>query len=199
MRPSAIVPQRLVPGDGLYPGILLARLGEAAPASLDAVGPLTYLANPKTALFCSARSPGTVILPAYDTARRLRDTGRTVISGFHSPIEKECLEILLRGTQPVIICPARAAGTIRVPAGCRGAFDAGRILFLFPFAEEPRRVTRDSAIRRNTVVAALADEAFVPHVSEGGETARILDALKGWNVPILSHLTGAPDQRKEIG
>jgi predicted Rossmann fold nucleotide-binding protein DprA/Smf involved in DNA uptake len=199
MRPSAIVPQRLVPGDGLYPEILLARLGEAAPASLDAVGPLTFLANRKTALFCSAKSPGDVILPAYDTARRLRDTGGTVISGFHSPIERECLEILLRGTQPVIICPARAAGTMRIPSGRRGAFDAGRVLFLFPFAKEPRRVTRDSAIRRNSIVAALADEAFVPHVSEGGETARILDALKGWNVPIRSHLTGASDQREETG
>jgi len=30
-------------------------------------------------------------------ARRMRDEGVTVISGFHSPIEKECLRILLRG------------------------------------------------------------------------------------------------------
>ena len=30
-----------------------------------------------------------------------RDEGRCIISGFHSPIEKECLLILLRGNQPV--------------------------------------------------------------------------------------------------
>jgi hypothetical protein len=58
-----------------------------------------------TALFCSARCPGSVILRAYDQAAQWRDTGHCVISGFHSPVEKECLRILLRGEPPFTICP----------------------------------------------------------------------------------------------
>jgi len=65
----------LARGDELYPGVLLARLGENAPAALTAIGPMALLANRKTALFCSARTPGDAILRAHDTARRLREEG----------------------------------------------------------------------------------------------------------------------------
>jgi predicted Rossmann fold nucleotide-binding protein DprA/Smf involved in DNA uptake len=115
----------------------------------------------------------------------MRDEGTTVISGFHSPIEKECLKILLRGKQPIIICPGRAIESMRVPADCRAAFDAGRILFLSPFTKQPRRVTKVSALRRNEVVAALADEAYVAHMESGGKTDRIVKKLIGWEVPLL--------------
>jgi len=171
------------PADVQWPVNLSARLGPNAPGSLVAMGQVGLITTRKTALFCSAQSPGAAILPAHDAARHLRDEGVIVISGFHSPIEKECLQILLRGRQPIIICPARAIDTMRVPAECRAAFDAGRLLFLSPFAKEPKRVTEDSAIRRNELVAALADEACIPFVSPGGQTARIAEMLKGWRVP----------------
>ena len=31
--------------------------------------------------------------------------GVPMIGGFHTPMEQECLEVLLRGQQPVVICP----------------------------------------------------------------------------------------------
>lgn len=174
---------RLARGDELYPGVLLARLGENAPAALTTIGPVALLANRKTALFCSARTPGDAILRAHDMARRLRDEGATVISGFHSPIEKECLRILLRGKQPIIVCPARAIEAMRIPTECRSAFDAGRVLFLSPFTKGPKRVTRDSALHRNELVAALADEAYIAHNAPGGQTERIVGMLAKWGVP----------------
>ncbi|MEO8007896.1 MAG: DNA-processing protein DprA, partial [Betaproteobacteria bacterium] len=176
------------PTDGQWPQNLRQRLGAAAPSSLRTIGPVTLLATRRTAFFCSARSPGDAILRAHDAARRMRDEGVTVISGFHSPIERECLHILLRGKQPIIICPARAIETMRIPTECRSAFDAGRMLFLSPFTKEPKRVTKDSALRRNELVAALADEACIPHVSPGGQTAQILEALTRWRVPQVSAL-----------
>jgi len=174
---------RLARSDELYPGVLLARLGDNAPAALMAIGPVALLANRKTALFCSARTPGDAILRAHDAARRLRDEGATVISGFHSPIEKECLRILLRGKQPIIVCPARAIESMRIPTECRAAFDAGRVLFLSPFTNQPKRITKDSALRRNEVVAALADEAYIAHIASGGQTERIVGMLAKWGVP----------------
>lgn len=57
------------------------------------------------ALFCSVRCPGDLILKTYDLARSLRAPGMTVISGVHSPMEKECLNLLLHGDQPIIVCP----------------------------------------------------------------------------------------------
>lgn len=180
---SAIIPATVRPTDACWPACLGARLGASAPAALQAIGPLPILATRKTALFCSARTPGAAILRAHDAARRMRDEGTTVISGFHSPIERECLRILLRGKQPIIVCPARAIGTMRMPAECRSAFNAGRLLFLSPFAAQPKRVTRESARRRSEIVAALADHAFIGHVTPGGQTERFAEMLKRWGVP----------------
>lgn len=177
---------RITQGDPLYPRVLLKRLGAAAPGQLTLVGNLDLIAHYKTALFCSARAPGDVILRTFDFMQRLRDDGVTVISGFHSPIERECLRILLRGQQPIIICPARAIETMRIPTECRPAFEAGRLLFLSRFIGEPRRVTRESALRRNELVAALADDACIAYAAPGGYTERIVERLKSWSVPLLS-------------
>jgi predicted Rossmann fold nucleotide-binding protein DprA/Smf involved in DNA uptake len=177
--------QRVAQSNSLYPTILLSRLGDSAPPMLMTVGPVELLANRKTALFCSARTPGDSILRAHDAARRFREEGITVISGFHSPIEKDCLKILLRGKQPIIICPGRAIDSMRISADCRTAFDAGRILFLSPFSKQPKRVTRESAFRRNEVVAALADDAYIAHITSKGKTDHIVMRLNEWKVPIL--------------
>jgi len=178
--------QRIVRGGSDYPSILASRLGDDAPAELIALGNAAFLSTHRTALFCSASAPGDAILRAHDAAQVMRDEGVTVISGFHSPIEKECLQILLRGKQPIIICPARAIEGMRIPTGCRAAFDAGRLLFLSPFIKEPKRVTKDSALRRNELVASLADEAYIPYFSSGGQTARIAEMLAEWKVPFIA-------------
>jgi predicted Rossmann fold nucleotide-binding protein DprA/Smf involved in DNA uptake len=166
-----------------YPEILRSRLGAEAPAALVLLGNEDLLRLRKTALFCSARTPGDAILRAHDAAGRMRDEGITVISGFHSPIEEECLRILLRGKQPIIVCPARAIEAMRIPKEARDAFEAGRVLFLSPFCRHPKRVTRESAVRRNEVVAALADDVYIAHVSPGGDTARLAQMLTAWRVP----------------
>jgi hypothetical protein len=102
---------RLKPNDTHWPKSLTERLGASAPAALKAIGPVA-------------------LLRAHDTARQLRDEGITVISGFHSPIEKDCLSILVRGKQPIIVCPGRAIEGMRIRPECRAAFEAGRLLFL---------------------------------------------------------------------
>src|SRR5437660_953220 len=101
-------PIALSSADARYPAKCSECMGGYSPARLSALGNLDLLALPKTAIFCSARCPGHVILTAYDQSARWRDAGRCIISGFHSPLEKECLRILLRGSQPIIICPARS-------------------------------------------------------------------------------------------
>jgi predicted Rossmann fold nucleotide-binding protein DprA/Smf involved in DNA uptake len=139
----------------------------------------------RIALFCSEAAPGDAILRTHDAARRLRDEGATVISGFHSPLEKECLRILLRGKQPIIVCVARSLDGMRITGDLRAAFGAGRILFVSPFEKTPRRITKESAWQRNLLVAALADEAFIAHITPGGQTERLAEILRARGVPIL--------------
>jgi len=172
----------LSPDDAAWPRLLTARLGDAAPKKLTAQGNLDLLALPKTALFCSAKCPGSVILPTYDQAAKWRDTGRCVISGFHSPVEKECLQILLRGDAPVILCPARAM-LERLPAQWAIAVASGRMLILSAFAATATRITTDLAARRNEIVAALADEVFIAHATVGGQLENLIRKISVWGIP----------------
>jgi predicted Rossmann fold nucleotide-binding protein DprA/Smf involved in DNA uptake len=158
---------------------MLERLGRSAPATLSALGNLDLLALPKTALFCSARCPGSAILAAYDQAAIWRDSGRCIISGFHSPVERECLRILLRGKQPIIICPARALPK-RIPPEWRQPLADGRLLILSAFPDTETRVTVALAHRRNEIVAALADEAYFAHITPGGNTDLLAKRVAAW-------------------
>lgn len=171
------------PGDAVWPRLLTERLGAAAPAKIWTLGNLELLALPKTALFCSARCPGSVILPTYDQAAKWRDTGRCVISGFHSPVEKECLQILLRGDAPVILCPARGM-LERLPAQWAIAVASGRMLILSAFASTATRVTAELAAHRNEFVAALADEVFIAHTTVGGNLEKLARRLRAWEMPL---------------
>jgi len=101
-------------GNSGYPSALQEYLGNHAPESIAALGNLDILRRKTLALFCSVKCPGNLILQTYDLAQNLRQAGVTVIGGFHSPMERECLTILLRGTQPIIFCPARSIGRMRI-------------------------------------------------------------------------------------
>jgi predicted Rossmann fold nucleotide-binding protein DprA/Smf involved in DNA uptake len=166
-----------------YPILLAKRLGKEAPARLWAIGRLDLISLPKTALFCSTSCPGDAILEAMDQAQSWRKQRRCIISGFHSPIEKECLQILLRGDQPIIICPARSLERMRIPMGWREDIGAGRILLLSPFESSQRRLTAALSEHRNKMVAALADEVYFAHIAFGGKTARLAKKISGWGIP----------------
>ncbi|MBM3858165.1 MAG: DNA-binding protein [Verrucomicrobia bacterium] len=176
---AALTPVVLTATDARYPSRLRERLDTEAPTQLTALGNLDLLDLPKIALFCSARCPGSAILATYDQSARWRDEGRCIISGFHSPVEKECLRILLRGTSPVIICPARSLPK-RIPPDWQKPLTDGRLLILSCFTDKDRRVVSELAIRRNRFVAALADAHYFAHIAPGSHTAQLSQAIASW-------------------
>ena len=167
-----------------YPNLPVKRLGKDTPARLWTIGRLDLLNISKTAFFCSKSCPGDAILTAMDQAQRWRDKGRCIITGFHSPIEKECLQILLSGHQPLIICPARSLERMRIPKEWQEGVGAGRILLLSPFGSSQRRLTTALSEQRNKRVAALADEVYLAHITPGGKIARLAEQISGWGIPI---------------
>ena len=171
--------------DSRYPARLEERLGRDAPVRLWALGNYDLIKIPKTAFFCSNRCPGDAILAVMDKAREWRENGRCVISGFHSPIEKECLKILLRGKQPIIICPARGLDGIRIPREWRNGIEAGRVLLLSPFDPSKRRLTAVLSERRNLIVAASADEVYFAHITPNGKASQLAEQVTRWGIPIV--------------
>jgi predicted Rossmann fold nucleotide-binding protein DprA/Smf involved in DNA uptake len=167
---------RIDQGSSDYPAVLTDRLGENAPPSLYAMGEPSILRQRLLGLICSIQCPGSIVIKTLDAARALRDAGVAVIGGFHSPMERECLDILLRGDQPVILCPARGLAGLRLGQMPRRAVKEGRLLILSPFAENIRRTTAAQAVRRNNLVAALSQTVLVPHAAPGGKTWTTVEA-----------------------
>jgi predicted Rossmann fold nucleotide-binding protein DprA/Smf involved in DNA uptake len=123
--------------------------------------------------FCSVKCPGDIILKTYDLARALRNAGIIVISGFHSPIEKDVFDLLLRGSQPIVICPARSIENMRIPNSWKEAIDNGRLLVLSPFKKKHKRVTASLSEQRNRIVALLARDAFLPYAAPGSRSENL--------------------------
>ncbi len=142
-------------------------------AAVHTIGKVDADRGRVVAVFCSQKCPGDLILKTYDLAAALRRANRTVASGFQSPMERECLALLLRGTQPIIICPARSTDDMRVPAAWKGPLREERLLVISPFAGRARRASATLAETRNQFVASLADEILIIHAEPGG----MIDAL----------------------
>jgi predicted Rossmann fold nucleotide-binding protein DprA/Smf involved in DNA uptake len=177
---------RVHQGEPAYPVALKHLLSDDAPAFLDALGNLDLLQHRALAFFASVRCPGRFILQAHDLAQELRRAGVPIIGGFHSPVEREALTILLRGEQPIVICPARCLARMRVPREYRAPLDAGRLLLLSPFAEHQRRATVQTAQRRNRLVAALAAWVFVTYAAPGGKTETFCQEVFAWGKPLYT-------------
>lgn len=171
----------------LYPERIRQYLAPNAPAVITAHGNLDILKHRDAlALFCSRKCPGDLILKLYDYARELRQQSATAIGGFHTPMEQECLTILLRGTGNVIICPARSFENMRLPALWKKPIEDNRLLLLSPFADKHRRASADLAEARNEFVAALATQIIIVYAEQGGKTEKLAARIAGWHKPLLT-------------
>ncbi len=162
-------------------------------------GNTRLLEEPLTALFCSQRCPGDLILKTYDLIRAMRDAGVPVIGGFQTPMEKECLRMLLRGSQPVVVCPARGIDSMRVPRDWRTALEENRLLVLSPFPSTRRRPTAELATQRNDLVAELAAQVFIAHAALGSKTEAFARKLAALGKPLLTPDSPANANMVEMG
>lgn len=144
-------------------------LGKGLPRRIFSIGNPVRLEHRSIALVCSIRCPGSIVIQTFDAMRELRDAGVALIGGFHSPMERECLDILLRGSQPVIMCAAKRLRGLRLGMAGRKALHDGRLLVITHFGDEVTRATAAQAVQRNELVAAMADAVLVPYASPGGK------------------------------
>lgn len=168
------------------PASLRSLLGETSPDRIDALGNLDLLSRDLLAVFCSARCPGSLLLKAHDLAQELKFAAFPIISGFHSPVEQEMLRVLLQGSAPLILCPARSLDRLRVRAEFKKPLADGRLLLVSPFAEGIRRATQEIALQRNQFVAALARWVFVAYASPGGKLEAFCRALADGDKPVFT-------------
>ena len=148
-------------------------------------GSLGILEQPKTAFLCSRQVPADAVLKCYDWAIQMREAGRCVISGFHSPLEQDVLHYLLKGKQPVILVLARGMKTSWAPS-IEKALEEGRLLIVTPFGEGVKRASADTAAVRNDLMITLADEVVVGYVNPAGILKRRLGSEREKNLLFLA-------------
>jgi len=120
-------------------------------------------------IFCSQKCPGELILKTYDTVKKIREQNRVVISGFHSSLEKDIFEILLRGSQPVGLCLARNLEGYRIPRNLLEHLQRGRLFVLAPnYSNDEGRITRKTVEQRNALIFNLSNSILMVYAQPGG-------------------------------
>lgn len=181
----------LRPGASDYPAVLRRCSEDGRPLAVTARGNLGVLNGRLLGFFCSVRSPGDAILKTYDLAKTLRHADVTVIGGFQSPMEQECLAVPLRGTASVIVCPARGFNHMRTPKHWKQPVAEGRLPLLSFFDGTVRRPTAALAVKRNTHVAALAARLLIAHAEPSSKTETLCREALTQGKPVFT--LNAPD------
>ena len=145
------------------------------------LGNKEILKQHKIAFLCSRRCPAHIILKSYDWAIEQREKGNCIISGFHSQIEKDVFHYLLKGKQPIILALARGIKK-RFEPEIEEAIAENRLLIITPFNENVKRITVDTATKRNELMVESADEIFIAYASSGGNLEQLIKATN--NKPI---------------
>jgi len=103
------------------------------------------------------------------------DRADVVMSGFHSPMEKEIFAKLLECKKPLIWCPAWGLERSAFAPGVREALEKNRMLIL---EMRNRDGNLAAAEQRNRFVMEHADNLWLPHINPGGMIDRLLTELK---------------------
>jgi len=147
--------------------------GPAARPAFHFLGNLSLLDRAPQPFQRSSRCTGQQVLEDYAWARRQCDEGGTVISGFHSPVERDVFQILARRSANIIWVPGRDLPKV-IPAPERRLLEAGRLLIASPFDYgKPSRPTRESCLRRNEwVMECCTKPQYVLEYSLPGTVAK---------------------------
>lgn len=138
---------------------------------MHSLGNLQLLGHYKVAFLCSRKFPEEAALNSCRWADEQREKGICVISGYHSPIERDVLHRLLKGSQPIII--ALAKGLQNLDGELHPHIEAGRLLVITRYADSVSHACEDKCFQRNRMMIGMADAIVVAYASKGGKLERL--------------------------
>lgn len=124
---------------------------------MEKLGNTSLLDRNKIGYFASSKIASLSVLPTLDWATEVASREDVaVVSGFHSKMEREVLDFLLRGKCGIICVLARSIYK-KIPGKYLKAYDAGRVLFIAPFKTSATMTSRHLCQQRNEYVATISD------------------------------------------
>lgn len=147
-------------------------------SDLHTLGNLSLFELRKIAFLCSQKCPVALWPKLRDWAAGASLKGSCVISGFHSPMEKELLAHLVEVGVPVILAlasglPGCLAEELMAPMA------AGRLLLVTRYAASVTHPCRDKCRQRNRMMLEWSDEVVVGYASAGGTLERLCREYDG--------------------
>lgn len=131
------------------------------------IGNAGLMGRRKVGFMCSRQVSSMAVLPCYDWATGMLGRDEVVVSGFQSKIEKDVLNFLLQGKQPVILVLARQLYKT-LPQELQAALEEDRLLIIGT-APEASRVSKSTADARNAYIANIADSIVFGYIREDSD------------------------------
>lgn len=132
---------------------------------METLGNTSLLDHRKIGYFASGTIASLSVLPTLDWAAEVaRRDDVAIVSGFHSKMESEVLDFLLRGKCGIICVLARSIYK-KIPEKYREAYNAGRVLFIAPFKTVATMTSRHLCQRRNEYAASISDSLVFSYLT----------------------------------
>ena len=142
------------------------------------LGNKDILSSLKVGYFASSKIASLSVLPTLDWAAEIaKRDDVAIISGFHSKLEREVLNYLLKGKCDIICVLARGIYK-QVPAKYKEAYDNNRILFISLEKENVNRSNRVTTKKRNEYIASIADKLVFSSVTSESSLYELTKARK---------------------
>jgi predicted Rossmann fold nucleotide-binding protein DprA/Smf involved in DNA uptake len=151
------------------------------------------------AFFCSNACPGDIILKAQDWASERSPQSAPVIGGFHTPVEKEVLRLLMRNSAPVVYVLARSMEGWRKPRDIAKAMGQGSLVVISPFDTKKNRTTAKTAAIRNDLIVSIVDEVLIAHASNSGKTEALARSVIDQGKKLLTFASPSNASLVELG
>ncbi len=128
-------------------------------------GNISILNLRKIGFLAGSKIASLSVLPTFDWAVEMaKREDVAIVSGFHSKIERQVLEFLLKGKCCIICVLAR--GIYKRPVEPYiAAFNSGRVLFISNETDSITRASKETCHRRNEYVASISDKLVFSSVT----------------------------------
>lgn len=145
------------------------------------LGNMDLLTLRKVGFLASRKVVPPSVIPTINWANKVsHDPNIAIISSFQSTLEREVLDIALKGICGIIYVLNRSLYR-QIPLNLRPAFDSNRILFISLTSEKTTRPSAANANIRNHYITNIADTLVFASVNESSS----LHHLAQINRPIL--------------
>lgn len=142
------------------------------------LGNMGLLTLRKVGFLASRKVNPTSVIPTINWANKIsHDPNVAIISGFQSTLEREVLDIALKGTCGIIYVLNRSLYR-QIPLNLRPAFNSNRILFISLTSEKTTRPSSVNANIRNHHITNIADSLIFASVDEASSLHQLTQTDK---------------------